>query len=60
MDGQNLKEVRLLRSTGIQGKPLGKSAEKTYYSGVLLYTQYAGNLEVCLGSSIRAIPDSRG
>jgi hypothetical protein len=60
MDGQILKEVRLLRSTDIQGKPLGKSTEKTYYSNVLLYTQYAGNLEFCLESSVRAIPDSRG
>jgi len=49
MDGQYLKEVRLPVSTDIQDKVLGSSAEKSWQSGVLLYTQHTGNLKFCRG-----------
>jgi hypothetical protein len=47
MDGKYLKEVRLPVSTDIQDKVLGSSAEKSWRSGVLSYTQHTGNLKFC-------------
>jgi hypothetical protein len=45
MDGQYLKEARLLGNADIQTKSLISFTEKTCWFGMLLYAQFTGKLK---------------